>query len=321
VDPRPCGDWFARIAERTFDRQTFDRVILPAIADLQHECRGSTRPFVRLRAWWSVARVAAVCLTGDVLRDRDRRLRGLAWRTALVLPPLAALLMLPVVPSIAWRGPTFGFATRAIALALDAPPNILLALPPALFIAICLYRSQPHSRWMRFAPSTIAASLICAAIVFTMMMAIVPITNQMSRAHLANAFRRNAPDAHFNLQPGLTEMTLFDLNDRIRRPPSVRAESMARAHRSDRFAFLASVFVFALLGLGIAGRWRSRTLTIAAALAMLVLYGGAFSAGAGMLRRATAFGYETWLANAVFGAIGLGQLASRARTLPMEPGR
>jgi hypothetical protein len=319
--PPPCGKWFARIAERTFDRETFARVIVPAIADLQHECSQSTRSLVRVRAWWAVARVSVVCLIGDVLHDRNRSLRGLAWRTALVLPVLATLLMLPVGHSIIWDGPTFGFATRAIVVALNAPPNFLLALPPAFFLALCLHRSARDSRSLHFVPSAVAGTFVCAAIVFAMIMAIVPTTNQMSRLHLANAFSRNAPEVHLDLRPGLVEMTLLELNDRIRHPPSARAESGARAHRSDRFALVASVFVFALLGLGIAGRWRSRTATMAAAIGLIVLYGGAFSVGAGMLKRAAGIGYETWLANLVFAAIGAALLASRARPLSTETAR
>jgi lipopolysaccharide export LptBFGC system permease protein LptF len=82
--------------------------------------------------------------------------------------------------------------------------------------------------------------------------------------------------------------------------PSSRQEELARAHRQQRVAFAASVFVLALLGLGLAGRWRSRAATFGAALALLVLYGVCFGVGAGPNNGAYPSTYGTWTANGAF---------------------
>jgi hypothetical protein len=64
-------------AEQIFDRVTLERVILPALADLQHECEAaagspSAVRRIRWRAYWSVWRTVALCLLRDTVRDRQQ---------------------------------------------------------------------------------------------------------------------------------------------------------------------------------------------------------------------------------------------------------
>jgi hypothetical protein len=79
-DNREPGTRLRRFAERTFDRATLDRVILPAIADLQHECadEASATRLVRLRAYWGLWKTLAVCLL--TVWSRDGRPANCGWR-------------------------------------------------------------------------------------------------------------------------------------------------------------------------------------------------------------------------------------------------
>jgi lipopolysaccharide export LptBFGC system permease protein LptF len=107
------------------------------------------------------------------------------------------------------------------------------------------------------------------------------------------------------LRKGLPELTWTELNALIREPASRRQEEIARSHRLQRFALIASAFVMALLGLGVSDRWRSRATTIAAALALLVLYVGCFTLASGRNPGGYPSAYGTWTANVAFAVVGL----------------
>ena len=62
------GTWLRRLAEWTFDRSTCERVILPALADLQHEAHG----FLAIaRAYHAVWKTILVCLVSRRFSDPD----------------------------------------------------------------------------------------------------------------------------------------------------------------------------------------------------------------------------------------------------------
>ena len=110
-------------------------------------------------------------------------------------------------------------------------------------------------------------------------------------------------------------MTWPELNAHIRQAPSSRQAELALAHRQGRFAFVATVFVLGLLGLALAGRWRSKAATFGVALAVIVLYGVCFGFGAGLNRYGYPAAYGTWTANGAFLVIGVRLLRSRRKTL------
>ena len=82
------GSRLRRFAERTFERPTLERVVFPALADLQHECRedaGVSR-WVRLRAYWGLLKTVALCLLieSGTYGQRDTSSTSLArWRSDL----------------------------------------------------------------------------------------------------------------------------------------------------------------------------------------------------------------------------------------------
>jgi Lipopolysaccharide export system permease LptF/LptG len=321
MTPGDCtrGTRLRRFAERTFDRSTFEHVIQPALADLQHECDsagsdGLQRWRTSLRAYWGLWKTIGICTIGDVARNQDGISSSLGGRTAVFLPILVAILMLPSASWMVAFASEHGTASALTASAWLLPASILVALPAAFFFALAMFRTGADVPSTRLLPSTIAGSVVCAAVVFALLMVVVPTTNQAYRTHVFAAFQgelTNGP--RIPLRKGLAEMTLVELNEHIRQPPSTRQAELARAHRQERFAFVGAVFVLALLGLGLAGRWRSEAATSGAAIAILVGYGVCFGFGAGLNTFGYPAAYGTWTANGAFLVIALRLLRSRGR--------
>jgi hypothetical protein len=145
------GTRLRRFAERVFDPETVERVLLPAFADLQHECESGTtnkgsRPFVRVRAYWGIWKTLAVCLAGDALRDRDGFSTSLTIRTLLFLLLLVALMGLLSGRWLVSFGATYGEWAAVRAGVLLLPSTLASTLPVALFLAVGLFRTTSASR-------------------------------------------------------------------------------------------------------------------------------------------------------------------------------
>ena len=152
---------------------------------------------------------------------------------------------------------------------------------------------------------------------FVLLMAVAPGTNQAYRTRVLAALQSDLNDGPpVPPRKGLSEMTLPELNDYIRNPPSTRQAELARAHRQERFAFVASVFVLGLLGLAIAGRWQSMAGTLGVALAVVIVYDVCFGFGGRLDNYGYAAAYATWTANGTFLVIGLRLLRSRQDRTP-----
>jgi hypothetical protein len=93
-----------RFAGRVFDRETVDKVILPALADLHHESSGGYRGWferrlVLLRAYWGLWKTLAVCAVGDVVHNLDGITSSVDTRTVVLLVIVVAI---PMAPSVSW---------------------------------------------------------------------------------------------------------------------------------------------------------------------------------------------------------------------------
>ena len=322
-DDRIPGARLRRFAERIFDRATLENVMLPALADLQHECRaarGSTfsQRLVRLRAYWGLWKTIVVCAVSDVVHNRDGIASSLGTRTVVFMVIVVAVLTAPSVWWMVSFGSTYGAATALTAGALLLPSNILVALPAAFFFALAMSRGGVDIAYTRLLPTAAAGTLACAVVVFALLMFVAPTTNQAFRTRVFTAFQGHLTDGpRIPLRKGLTEMTWPELNTHIRQAPSSRQAELALAHRQGRFAFVATVFVLGLLGLALAGRWRSKVATFGAALAVIVLYGVCFGFGAGLNKYGYPAAYGTWTANGAFLVIGVRLLRSRRKTLAL----
>jgi Lipopolysaccharide export system permease LptF/LptG len=320
------GRMLLRFAERVFDLETVERVLLPAFADLQHECENGaphvqSRRLVQLRAYWGVWKTLGVCAVGDVVHNRDGIRSSLGTRTVVFLVIVVAVLM---APSVSWMisfGSTYGAAAALAAGALLLPSNMLVALPVAFFFALAMFRA-PDVPTARLLPSAAAGTLACAVIVLALLMVVAPTTNQAYRTRVFAAIHSDLTDGPPGpLLKGLADMTLPELNAHIRDASSSRQAELARAHRHERFAFVATVFVLGLLGFALAGRWRSRVATRVVALSVIVFHGVCFGYGTVLDSRDYPAAYGTWTANGAFLVIGLLLLRARqnpARTISHE---
>ena len=308
---RAAGGELLRFAELTLHPTTVECIILPAVADLQHECAaaGASR-YTRMRAYAGVLRALALCVAGDAVRDRDRHLSPLAARLFGFLTMLVLLLTLPTARQIVRFGESFGLAAALSAYLMQTPSSIALAIPCALFFALALHRfsgSQPSGHLM---PAAVFAVLASMVVMVAMVTVLMPRGNQAWREYVATQLRSQGHTV--TMPPGLPEMTWTELNDRIRRSPSVRAEAQARDHRQFRITMVFSVFVLAVLGASLAGRWRSRAGTLAAALALLALYVFCLTHGWNGAGRPLAF--WNWTTNAAFFVLGTGLIRARMGT-------
>jgi hypothetical protein len=307
------GTGLRTLAERVLDRSTVERVILPALADLQHECAATSGRALRqllicLRAYWSVWKTIGVCLVADIVRDQHGVGRTIGRRT---LQCLAALILVPILPVLAtvFFSPQSRFTVgEAFATAvLLLPQAVLGCLPAAFFFALALYLDEDRPRGAPVIPSLVAGTLTCMLVVGLLAGIVVPQANQAYRTLEFETLQRRAIDSA--LAPpsrpakGVSEMTWGELNAQIANPPSDRAESLARARRREHLAFVGLVPVLALLGYALSNRGRSRAATFGIALTLQTACYVCFSLGASSL--AKPYLYGPWTVNALFLVIGL----------------
>ena len=158
-------------AERTFDRETLERVILPAIADLQHECGAAdaaslAQRMVVLRAYWGLWKTIGMCVIGDVAHNRDGIASSLGVRTFVFLVIVLAALMTSYASWMVAFASKYGAAAALTAGAYLLPSNILVALPVAFFFALAMFRARADIPSARLLSNAAVGTLACAVVVF-----------------------------------------------------------------------------------------------------------------------------------------------------------
>jgi hypothetical protein len=155
------GAWLRRFAERTFDPETLDRVLLPAIADLQHECGdGSASWISRVRAYWGLWKTIALCVLRDAASAARPTVASVTTRTAVIFPIVMAAAMIAAFDSAVERALT----PVQFVLAMT-PQMIAIALPVAYFFAVVL---EPASNPRRLLPAIFATSVVCTLLMLTL---------------------------------------------------------------------------------------------------------------------------------------------------------
>jgi lipopolysaccharide export LptBFGC system permease protein LptF len=300
-----------RLAEQALDPATCERVIAPAVADLEHECAAAAdrRVLVCARAYWGVIKTIALCVVRDALTDRSRVGRQLAGQIALFVLVLVSIVSIPAWMQTIRLSATHGVRTAVEASLLLVPGTIAMVVPTALLFAVAFLRPRGTGQ-APIIPGVFASVLACTGLVFALAMFGVPQANQAYRSIVMKGFFARSGDVPPELRRGLPEMTLPMLNDHIANPPSATESTRALAHRQQRFAIVALVPVTGLLGLSLAGRFRSRMRTLGATLAIFVMY--TFALGLGADRYGNPSSWGLWTANAVFFALALLLLRTRA---------
>ena len=304
---RARGTGLRAFAERVFDETTFERVILPALADLQHECArpaGSAagHRLICWRAYWSVWKTFGVCLATDAVHDPHGVTGTIARRT---LACLAGLVPVSVVPTLATEilSPRALTAAEAFkATALLVPQALIATLPAAFFFALVLYRPDERPRGARVIPSLVIGTLACTLLIGILSGIVVPKANDAYRSLVFETVERRARNDALPLPPppvkGLSEMTWWELNEQIAHPRDSQAEALARARRSEKLAFVSLVPVLALLGYALSHCGRTRGAMFAVALAIQTLYYACL--GLAVSNFAPPYLYGPWAVNFAF---------------------
>ena len=283
------GSRLQAMAERLFDRGTLDRVILPAIADLQHECSSASgrslyRRLICWRAYWSVWKTFGICLVLDGVRDPHGVSGTIARRTVACLAGLVPVLVVPgLITLIVSSGTRFTFPEALKATALLLPQALLACLPAAFFFSLVLYRKDERPSGAPVVPSLIAGTLTCAILVSLLSAVAVPRANEAYRSLVFETLARRAA-VHGLASPveparGVSEMTWWELREQVAHATDSAGRSRARARLQEHLAFVALVPVLALLGYGLSNRGSSRRAMFAVALAVQTLYYVCFSLG------------------------------------------
>jgi|ERR1043166_1215799 hypothetical protein len=261
------GDQLRAFAAALFDARTMERVIDPAIADLQsqgNELVGS---------YFGVVKAIALCATGGVMLapsswpadDRRAFGRTLIWSSALVVI-LTALFEYPVAARV------------PVVLLHPSPLRYLYLAPPALTITLTMGATlgvvfalggRQLSRRMTYA--VLALSLAASIVSLVNVAWVTPVSNQAFRVLMSGTLDR---------VPDLPEMTLADVAQTLRElrrnaPLANNGYTAALAFNYHvRWAIGLSPIVYALFALSLFDTVRRRWLVAVIACGSFMAYDG-----------------------------------------------
>lgn len=299
MNDRPSpGSGLRRFAERTFDRETLDRVVLPAIADLQHECAEGAAPRVRLRAYVGVWKAMAICSLAAAYQDARPTLGNVTRRMAVILPLIMAGILLPPLMSVRPSTEPWG-----LLLWMSLPQAFAAALLVAYYFAVTLEQWPTSPR--RLLPAICATSAICTVIMLLLTMTVVPRSNQIYRVSIAE---RLGADHGAATAPGPSEWSLTDLISRASGTSPDR--DAARQQISGRLAAATLPIMIGFVALGISG-FRFKIALFSGVWVLMLYFAALRSAAPSSYRPPTV--ESVWLVNALFTLGGLWLIWLRPR--------
>lgn len=206
---REPGDIPLRIADALGLNRLRETVLLPVVADLQHECReaGSDRrhPWVLARGYWALfagCAFYAACLPSRHLRENWTGLDAPGPRLLLMTAPVAALVVAAVIvfDVAIWPNPR-QLSPDIIALLLPSFALTVAPLALAIGVAWALTRDPSISR------GALGVGLLGAGSMFAFFDGAVAPANQAYRA----ASYRAITGQETELRRGSREMTFREL--------------------------------------------------------------------------------------------------------------
>ena len=278
------GDRLRAAAAHVFDADTMERLIDPAIADLQAEYAEASR-------------------AGLLWRRRWVRLSGYVAFAKVAVRPLRVFLAVMLVVTTMLMVPPYLQVARytSTGLVYLLPQALVIAIPFALTIALAWSRPGRLSRhWLR---TVVAAGVICSGLCFVTLAWWTPSANQAFRVLMTRELRGQADPPR-----GLPELTLGELRQEMNSPTAVHASLGERATNElaftyyMRWAFPCASLSLALLMIALHRRGVRRRLLLFSALPILFGYyavmftGRAYAIGGSGGVPASA---AAWLPNAV----------------------
>ena len=316
------GRTLHRLAARLCSTQSLERVIEPAIADLQTEYRGRLAHgvvaggCVLLAGYSAILKVIAICalrMLMPTIEERSAVVRTLKWSLSLIVVVTGALILPPLLA-------LDRSAISLVAFAYFMPQAVPLAIPigVAFGIALGLANSVSTRATARavLLSATVAASASCVTMVWVM-----PTSNQSYREELARNIGVSGP-----LTEGYAEMSLSEL----RRAGVVAAAAGDRRAAEESAWFLHTRFALAAAAIAIS----AFLLTIGvrrAGLRMLVAaftcfgYWALLHAGEwlAVTTRTISASAGAWLPNILFvsAALLIASTRSSSPRAPLKPAR
>ncbi len=291
-EARVPGNWLRTFAGRIYDQDTLDRVVLPAIADLQHECVDDAPVAVRLRAYVGVWKTMAICSVSDAYLDARPTIGNVTRRMAVILPLVMGGILLPPLMN---ARPANGEPFRLLLLT-SLPQAFAAALLVAYYFAVTLEQWPTSPR--RLLPAICATSAICTVIMLLLTMVVVPQSNQLFRTSVAERLRANHTVAAPTLGP--SEWSLTDLISRASGTSPER--DAARQQISARLAASTLPIMIGFVALGISG-FRFNIALFSGTWVLMLYFAALRSAAPSSYRPPTV--ESVWLVNAVFTLGGL----------------
>jgi hypothetical protein len=303
------GTRLRRFAERTLERDTLERVMLPALADLQYECGSDAGAsnLVRLRAYWGLSKALAVCLVADWRGYGRPVVQGVAWRMMVIAPIVVAAVMVPALNAELARP---FVSTRLLLLSL--PQAFAIAIPVAFFFAVAL--EQRATALRRLVPAVFVMSSVCSLAMMAAVLSVVPRANYAYAVSVSAHLKAAGKPAQVSFGPG--EWTFAEMVQKARSETSERDRATARQLLGMRLAMSTLPLVLGFAALGIAGYERQHSLFLGVSL--LILYVAALRAAAPSSGTNPSV-LGVWMVNAAFCLAGLGLVWLRPS--PLEDGK
>jgi Lipopolysaccharide export system permease LptF/LptG len=288
------GSMLHRLAALMCCAKTLERVVEPAIADLQKEYasadRASRRITILLVGYCAILKVIAICALSVPSTTPDERQalsRTLAWSFGLIAA-ISALLTVP---------PLIGRSMQWYAAVTLVPQAMPLAIPMGIAIGIAVGLSARPGR--NIVRVTLLAAVVASALSFGILAWVMPVANQAFKEITIRELAESGYKAGFEPEKGHNEMTLselrredasrFSFTFHLRFALAAATLTLASLllavpfdHRGLRglVAFAASFGYLALLSMGetlavsrmllppVAGAWMPNVVLIAVAIAV-----------------------------------------------------
>jgi hypothetical protein len=279
------GQHLDRVARWLVRIETYEIVLAPAIADLQHEGRLGTWP--RVRAYAATWRTIGAAVCAEIVDDARNTVRagsvGPAVGVALVtLFGLTFLLLLPITLNI-WKSMPWHHA--ALLIPLWHPTFTAWAIPVAVVPAAATLAAAGARRARRGA--LVLAVMIGLLLLLTNRMIEYKASDLRREFIFASAFARGEPELSRRPLWTLRE-TFRGRLDALKEQDRAARQRFPARHSTQEVALDANVFGATLLGLtscalfGVAWSRRSRRWIVALTGAVFVMH-ALFDAGIGFL--------------------------------------
>jgi hypothetical protein len=286
------GELLRKVLERVLTWRIFDSVVIPALADLQHEdtlmrsAPAWRRALVLTRGYLGIWSALGLCLASWPARSlRQDWLGGDAAGPSLIeaLAPRAGILGLvfTLLLGAQWRGLRHRLTGDAWVLFLALPSVMTVTVPVAFFLGLVLavswlsVRSPPKARTLWLGPA-VGLSIASGLFTFGLYACVTPQANQSYRERVVRLLRDSGSEGMLPIQKGTRELTLGELQTRIREGRKEGKSTVALdIEWHKKWAIPAACLVFGPLAIGLHGLWKrprpAMTLALACA-ATLLLY-------------------------------------------------